>query len=82
MKTDTEEVMCAAGVEPCACAVAALKYSAKLEQDAKRYQFLRSRDLDTVNVGGVFVGMTPMNVVLNGEDLDRAVDDAMRSNKI
>ncbi|WP_201274069.1 hypothetical protein [Microvirga brassicacearum] len=45
--------------------------------DAARYRFLRSRDLDTIDKGGVFAGRTPENTVLNGEDLDRAVDAAM-----
>lgn len=45
--------------------------------DGRRYRYLRERDLDTINMGGVFAGMTPENVVLNGEDLDRAVDTAL-----
>lgn len=45
--------------------------------DAARYNFLRERDLDTITKGGVFAGMTPRNVVLNGADLDAAVDAAM-----
>ena len=43
-------------------------------QDAARYRWLRSRDLDTIHNGGVFAGMTPKNVVLNGDDLDAAID--------
>lgn len=46
------------------------------ELDAGRYRWLRTRDLDTIGAGGVFVGLTPQNTVLNGEDLDRAVDQA------
>lgn len=45
-------------------------------QDAARYRWLRDRDLGTVQRGGVFAGMTPANVVLNGEDLDSAIDAA------
>lgn len=45
--------------------------------DARRYRYLRERDLDTIDKGGVFAGMTPENVVLNGDDLDRAVDAAL-----
>mgnify|MGYP000173545714 CR=1 FL=1 len=48
----------------------------KAEEDAARYRFLRERDLDTIKGGGVFAGMTPDNVVLNGEDLDAAIDAA------
>ena len=47
-------------------------------RDAARYRWLRSRDLNTIVEGGVFAGLTPENVVLNGEDLDRAVDGAMQ----
>lgn len=45
-----------------------------LAADAARYQWLRSRDLDAIDKGGIFVGQTPQNFVLNGEDLDRAID--------
>lgn len=47
--------------------------------DARRYRYLRERDLDTIDKGGVFAGMTPENVVLNGDDLDQAVDAAMEA---
>lgn len=50
---------------------------AELERETARYQWLRARDLGTVYQGGVFAGMTPDNVVLNGEDLDSAIDAAM-----
>ncbi|WP_302409317.1 hypothetical protein [Comamonas kerstersii] len=43
-------------------------------RDAARYRYLRERDLETINQGGVFAGMTPENVALNGEDLDQACD--------
>lgn len=48
-----------------------------MEKDAARYRWLRSRDLETISQGGVFAGMTPENVILNGEDLDEAVDAAI-----
>lgn len=41
---------------------------------AIRYAWLRARDIETVHAGGVFAGLTPENVVLNGHDLDLAVD--------
>lgn len=41
---------------------------------AQRYAFLRERPLDAIHSGGVFVGRTPQNVVLNGDDLDEAID--------
>jgi hypothetical protein len=50
---------------------------AELEQDAERYRWLRQRDLETIGVGGVFAGMTPENIVLNGDDLDNAIDAAL-----
>lgn len=46
----------------------------ELRPDAERYQYLRERDLDTIRQGGVFAGRTPDNVVLNGDDLDAAID--------
>jgi hypothetical protein len=48
-----------------------------LARDAARYRWLRERDLDTITTGGVFAGMTPANIVLNGCDLDKAIDAAM-----
>lgn len=45
-----------------------------LARDAARYRWLRERDLNSISAGGVFVGRTPQNVVLNGEDLDQAID--------
>jgi len=46
--------------------------------DAKRYRWLRNRDVETIANGGVFAGITPDNFVLSGDDLDMAVDAAMR----
>lgn len=43
------------------------------------YQYLRDRPLDAMHLGGVFAGQTPDNLVLNGEDLDAAILDAIRS---
>lgn len=48
-----------------------------LAADAARYRWLRDQNLDTIQRGGVFASMTPENVVLNGEDLDVAIDAAM-----
>lgn len=48
-----------------------------LARDAARYRWLRERSLDTITSGGVFAGMTPENVVLNGCDLDKEIDAAM-----
>ncbi|WP_177477853.1 hypothetical protein [Pseudomonas sp. GW531-T4] len=45
-------------------------------KDAERYQWLRERDLETLHRGGVFAGQTPQNMVLNGKDLDDAIDAA------
>lgn len=47
--------------------------------DAERYRFLRERDLDTIDKGGIFVGITPDNLVLNGDDLDMVVDLAIET---
>lgn len=53
----------------------------ELRPDAERYQYLRERDLDTIRQGGVFAGRTPDNVVLNGDDLDAAIDAARAQTK-
>ena len=53
----------------------------RLEKDAERYRWLRSRDLDTIVEGGVFAGKVPDNVVLNGDDLDAAIDAAIAAQK-
>lgn len=54
----------------CSCAISPeqqLKYAA-------RYAWLRTRPLESIVTGGVFAGLTPDNVVLNGEDLDTVID--------
>ena len=48
-----------------------------LREDARRYHFLRSKDLETISCGGIFAGKTPDNLVINGEDLDREIDKAL-----
>ena len=48
-------------------------------RDAARYRWLRSRDLETMWEGGVFSCIAPENIVLNGEDLDEAVDTALEA---
>lgn len=49
-----------------------------MRKDTDRYQWLRGRDLNSVHLGGVFAGRTPQNIVLNGEDLDQAIDAALK----
>lgn len=63
------------------CLTAAEQRNAELELDAGRYRFLRNRDLETIHLGGVFAGMTPDNIVLNGIDLDVAIDAGAGSDK-
>jgi hypothetical protein len=47
-----------------------------LERDAARYRFLRNRSTQrtAIAMGGIFAGQVPENVILGGEDLDRAID--------
>ena len=45
---------------------------------ALRYAYLRQAPLDAIKAGGVFVGKTPDNIVLNGADLDQIVDASIR----
>lgn len=54
----------------------------ELREDAARYRWLRSRDLETITKGGVFVGLTPENLVISGDHLDLAVDSAMRAERL
>jgi hypothetical protein len=49
-------------------------------RNAMRYRWLRERDVNAIDTGGLFVGMTPNNIVLNGDDLDIAIDAAMTPN--
>lgn len=49
------------------------------EQEVARYRWLRDRNLETINQGGVFAGITPENMILNGVDLDAAVDAAIEA---
>ncbi|MGB3834453.1 MAG: hypothetical protein WA975_21615 [Mesorhizobium sp.] len=51
----------------------------QLEKDAARYRHLRNRQTRAADIeaGGVFAGRVPENLILGGEDLDRAVDAAM-----
>ena len=53
-----------------------------LTADANRYQFLKNADLDSINKGGIFVGKTPDNVVINGADLDREIDAQRYSDEL
>lgn len=50
-------------------------------RDAARYRWLRERDVDTIDKGGVFAGMTPENLVLSGDELDAAIDLQMSFEK-
>lgn len=46
----------------------------QLALEAKRYRYLRRADIDSIDIGGVFVGKTPDNVVINGVNLDEEID--------
>jgi len=52
-----------------------------MEKDIQRYHWLRTRNLDTINDGGIFAGQTPQNIVLNGDDLDQAIDAAIAAQR-
>jgi hypothetical protein len=58
-------------------ALSVIPEAAEWEADAARYRWLRSRDLDTIDAGGIFIGRVPENTVINGEDADRAIDAAI-----
>lgn len=50
--------------------------------EANRYRWLRTRNLDAIKEGGVFAGLTPDNLVLNGEELDTAIDAEITAAKM
>lgn len=50
------------------------------KRDAERYRWLRSRDVDTISSGGIFIGVTPENLVVNFDDADARVDGAIKAN--
>ena len=54
---------------------------ATLTLDANRYQWLRARDANQIKLRGLFVGMTPDNLVLTERHLDVAMDIAMKDNR-
>lgn len=49
-----------------------------LREDAERYRWLRARDVDSISKGGIFIGMTPENYVMNGSDCDELIDAARK----
>lgn len=50
----------------------------KVRAYAIRYAVLRAAPIDAIRSGGVFAGQTPQNIVLNGDDLDAAIDATMK----
>lgn len=52
-----------------------------LRKDAERYRVLRQADVDTIHNGGLFAGLTPDNIVINGHDLDRRADAVIAARK-
>ena len=62
--------VCGASCHGCNHAIS----EAKTLEYALRYAYLRQAPIDAIKRGGVFVGKTPDNIVLNGDDLDAAVD--------
>lgn len=68
----------ACGVECSACNHAISPQT--MREYAVRYAYLRQRPVTAIalNDGGVFAGKVPDNLVLNGADLDEAIDTAQR----
>ncbi|KAF4559154.1 hypothetical protein [Pseudomonas sp. CES] len=52
-----------------------------LRKDAERYRVLRQADVDTIQNGGLFAGLAPDNIVINGHDLDRRTDAVIAARK-
>lgn len=58
------------------CHTTVLSEMERFDKDIQRYRHLRSKDLDTISNGrGVFAGIVPDNLVINGADLDQAIDN-------
>lgn len=53
----------------------------ELRKDAERYRVLRQADVDTIQNGGLFAGLTPDNIVITGHDLDRRIDAVIAARK-
>ncbi|POZ99665.1 hypothetical protein C4E44_33840 [Pseudomonas sp. MWU12-2312b] len=53
-----------------------------LRKNAERYLVLRQADFDTIHNGGLFAGLTPDNIVINGSDLDERVDAVLALRKV
>lgn len=51
----------------------------QLAKDAARYRHIRNRQFRAVDIaaGGVFAGIIHANLIIGGEDLDRAIDGEM-----
>lgn len=51
----------------------------QLVKDATRYRHIRNRQFRAVDIaaGGVFAGIIHANLIVGGEDLDRAIDGEM-----
>lgn len=49
--------------------------------NSERYMVLRQADVDTIHNGGLFAGLTPDNIVINGSDLDERVDAVLALRK-
>jgi len=52
-----------------------------LRKDAERYRVLRQADVDTIHNGGLFAGLTPDNIVINGIELDIHTDAVIGARK-
>lgn len=52
-----------------------------LRRNADRYLVLRQADVDTIQNGGLFAGLTPDNIVINGNHLDEATDAVIAARK-
>lgn len=50
-------------------------------RDVERYQVLRQADVDTIHNGGLFAGLTPDNIVINGHHLDERTDAVIDARK-
>lgn len=61
------------------CSICQDRLHEELVRDAARYRYLRDRPTRAADIaaGGVFAGCVPDNMILGGEDLDRAIDSEL-----
>jgi hypothetical protein len=77
---NAEDAAFAASANPKAV-LALIAENEALRRNANRYLVLRQADVDTIHNGGLFAGLTPDNIVINGHHLDEQTDAVIAARK-